>query len=206
MVEQRSPEWFALRRGKVTASRVGDILATLRNGSWAASRKNYAAQLVTERLMGKDPEPFMNEAIQWGIDQEPHAKLAYTNKTGLEVVDVHFVNHPRLVDAGASPDGFVGEDGLLEIKCPTTATHIETLLGSDLKEQYRLQMLWQMACTGRQWCDFVSFDPRLPEEMSLYIRRYERDEKEIAHVENEIEAFLHEVQNTVDALKEKYVQ
>lgn len=203
-MEQRSEEWFAIRRGKVTASRIGDILATIRNGNWAASRKNYAAQLVTERLTGKDPEPFTNEAIEWGVAQEGPAREAYTKRTGNAVKEIGFVDHPRIPMAGASPDGLVGEDGLLEIKCPTTATHIENLLGADLKEQYRLQMLWQMACTGRKWCDFVSYDPRLPPDMQLFIQRLERDDKEVGHVENEVEIFLNEVAATVEALQAKY--
>lgn len=203
-MEQRSEEWFAQRRGKVTASRIGDILSTLRNGNWAASRKNYAAQLVTERLTGKDPEPFINEHIQWGIDQEAPAREAYTKATGNAVEEVGFVDHPTIGLAGASPDGLIGEEGLVEIKCPTTATHIERLLGAEIPEAYRLQMLWQMACTGRRWCDFVSFDPRLPEDMQVFIQRFERDDKEVKHVENEIEIFLNEVAGTVEALQNKF--
>jgi putative phage-type endonuclease len=203
-MEQRSEEWFAQRRGKVTASRIGDILATIRNGNWAASRKNYAAQLVTERLTNKDPEPFTNEAIEWGIAQEAPAREAYTKATGSAVEEVGFVNHPTMEFAGASPDGLIGEDGLLEIKCPTTATHIERLLGADIPESYRLQMFWQMACTGRKWCDFVSFDPRLPEDMQLFIKRYERDDKEVEYIEQEVDLFLREVEATVRNLEEKY--
>lgn len=201
---QRSEEWFKERLGKVTASRIGDILATIRNGNWAASRKNYAAQLVTERLTGKAPEPYQSEAIQWGQDQEEHAKRAYTERTGSEVVDTGFVNHPTVAMSGASPDGLVGEDGLIEIKCPNTATHIETFLErEEVKEQYRLQMLWQMACTGRKWCDFVSFDPRMPEDMQLFIKRFERDDAEIKQVEKAVEEFLREVGSTVDDLQTK---
>lgn len=203
-MEQRSEGWFAARKGKVTASRIGDILATIRNGNWAASRKHYAAQLVTERLSDKDPEPFTNEYIEWGIAQEASAKEAYTQATGSAVEDVGFVDHPTIGMAGASPDGLVGEDGLIEIKCPTTATHIETLLGADVKEQYRLQMLWQMACTGRKWCDFVSFDPRLPDALQLHIQRFERDNREIADIEEHVKRFLKEVDETVEALQAKY--
>jgi putative phage-type endonuclease len=203
-LEQRSEEWFAQRRGKVTASKIGDILATIRNGNWAASRKNYAAQLVTERLTGRDPEPYTNEYIEWGIEQEAPARDAYTKRTGSLVEEVGFINHPTIADAGASPDGLVGDDGLIEIKCPTTATHIENLLGGDLKEQYRLQMIWQMACTGRKWCDFVSFDPRLPEEMQVFIRRLERDDEEIADIEKQVKIFLDEVDATTQALRAKY--
>jgi putative phage-type endonuclease len=203
-MEQRSEEWFAARRGKVTASKIGDILNTIRNGNWAASRKNYAAQLVTERLTGRDPEPFTNEAIQWGIEQEAPAREAYMKKTDFIVNEVGFIDHPTIPYAGASPDGLIGNDGLLEIKCPTTATHIERLLGADIPESYRLQMLWQMACTGRVWCDFVSFDPRLPEDMQIYLKRFERDNEEIARIEKEVKVFLDEVSTTVDALQAKF--
>lgn len=203
-IEQRSEEWFACRRGKVTASKIGDLLATIRNGNWAASRKNYAAQLVTERLTGKDPEPFTNDAIQWGIDQEGPARDAYVKRTGNEVTEIGFVDHPRIAMAGASPDGLIGEDGLLEIKCPTTATHIENLLSEEIKEQYRLQMLWQMACTGRKWCDFVSFDPRLPEDMQLFIKRVPFTHEEVKHLEDEVEIFLNEVAATTASLQAKY--
>lgn len=203
-MEQRSDEWFEIRKGKVTASRIGDILNQLRNGNWAASRKNYAAQLVTERLDGKLPEPFTNEAIQWGIDQEPFACEAYTLKTGNEVQEIHFIDHPTIPFAGASPDGLVDEDGLLEVKCPTTATHIETLLADEIPEKHKYQMLWQMACTGRQWCDFISYDSRLPKEMQLFIRRLPRDEKEIERIENEVRIFQGEVEALVNALKAKF--
>lgn len=203
-MEQRSPEWFALRKGKVTASRIGDILATIRNGNWAASRKHYAAQLVSERLSDKNPEPYTNEWIEWGIEQEAPALEAYTKATGNAVADVGFIDHPTIPLAGASPDGLIGDDGLLEIKCPATATQIERLLGADLPEGYMYQMLWQMACTGRKWCDFVSFDPRLPEDMQLYIKRIERDDAEIARVEREVLLFLDEVEDTARALIAKF--
>lgn len=203
-IEQRSPEWFAARLGKVTASRIGDILNTLKNGNWAASRKNYAAQLVTERLTGEPPEPITNEYIEWGNEQEPRARMAYTSKTGNAVTEVGFICHPTLPMAGASPDGLVGEDGLIEIKCPTKATHIDTLLNETVKEQYEYQMYWQMICTGRKWCDFVSYDPRLPEDMQLFIKRYELDEAKAAHIEEEVKYFLDDVAETVTKLTSKY--
>lgn len=202
-ITQRSELWFEARLGKITASRVADILATLKNGSWAASRKNYAAQLVTERLTGKGPEPFTNEAIQWGIEQEPLAREAYTKRTGNSVQEVGFVDHPTIAMAGASPDGLVGEDGLIEIKCPTTATHIDTFLSEEYNEKYKYQMLWQMACTRRKWCDFVSFDSRLPEEMQLFTQRLHYDEKEGALIEREVQIFQEEVAATVNALESK---
>jgi putative phage-type endonuclease len=203
-IEQRSEEWFAARRGKVTASKIGDILATIRNGNWAASRKNYAAQLVTERLTGRDPEPFVNEVIQWGIDQEPFALEAYIMATGHKVKEVGFIDHPTIPMFGASPDGLVGEEGCLEIKCPTTATHIETLLSGEIPEKHHLQMMGQIICSGRKWCDFMSFDPRLPDDMQRFIQRYTPDEQEIRHVENEVEIFLNEVAATVEQLQNKF--
>lgn len=203
-MEQRSEEWFKQRLGKVTASRIGDVLATIRNGSWAASRKNYAAELVRERLNNKPPEPFTNEYIEWGIEQEAPAREAYEKASGSAVVEAGFVDHPTVPHAGASPDGLVGEDGLIEIKCPTTATHIDTLLNGTINDRYRLQMLWQMACTGRKWCDFVSYDPRMPEDMQLYIKRFERDDKEIKEVENAVVDFLEEVKKTVIDLEVKF--
>jgi putative phage-type endonuclease len=203
-LEQRSKEWFEQRKGKVTASRIGDILATIRNGNWAASRKHYAAQLVSERLSDKLPEPFSNEYIEWGIAQEEPAREAYEKATGNAVTEVGFVDHPTVNSAGASPDGLVGDDGLIEIKCPTTATHIETLLSEEIPERYKLQMLWQLACTGRKWCDFESFDPRLPEDMSLFIKRFEPSEKEIKDVEQEVEVFLREVEEIVNSLTDKF--
>lgn len=204
MVEQRSEEWFEQRRGKVTASRIGDILATIRNGNWAASRKNYAAQLVTERLSGKVEENFTSEAMRWAIEQEAPAREAYVKATGNAVVEVGFIGHPTIADAGASPDGLVGDDGLIEIKCFNTANQIETLLNEQVDEKYRLQMVWQMACTKRKWCDFVSYDPRMPEKMQLFIKRFERDDKELYHIENEVELFLNEVDTTTKALAAKF--
>lgn len=212
MAAQRSPDWFKARLGKVTASKVGDILATIRNGNYAASRKNYAAQLITERLSPENlPEPYTNEAMLWGIEQEPLALEAYRNKTGNSVEEVGFVDHPTIPMAGASPDGLVvdilspfTEEGCLEIKCPTTATHIETLLAGEIPSKHRYQMLWQMACTGRKWCDFVSFDSRMPSEMQLFVKRFIPEADEVERTEAEVKVFLKEVEETIQELKEKF--
>lgn len=205
-MEQRSEEWFAARLGKVTASRLWDMLKTIRNGDWAASRRNYAAQLVTERLTGRSHDRFVytNEHMEWGKEQEPAAREAYSKKTGLEVVEVGIVEHPTIPNALASPDGLIGEDGLVEIKCLLPANHLELLLTEEIKEQYLLQMMWQMACTGRQWCDFVSYDPSQKENMQLFIKRVHRNDKEIKHLENEVEIFLNEVETTLNELRNKY--
>lgn len=205
MTIQGSPEWFAERAGKVTASRIGDMLATIKSG-WAASRANYAAQLVAERLTGEVQESFTNAAMKWGTETEPHARAAYRFYTDLEVEEVGFVMHPKIPMAGASPDGLVSTDGLVEIKCPNTATHIETLQGQAVPTKYHLQMQWQMACTGRRWCDFASFDPRMPEEMQLFVKRLPRDDVKIAEIEREVVAFLSEIDATVDRLQSLYQQ
>jgi putative phage-type endonuclease len=205
MMEQRSESWFAARAGKVTASRISDVLARTKSG-WGAGRKNYAAQLVAERLTGTVEPSYCNAAMQWGTDTEPHAREAYCQHMLCAVEEVAFVDHPTIAMAGASPDGLIGDDGLVEIKCPGTATHIETLLGGSIPDKYRLQMLFQMACTGRQYCDFVSFDPRLPETMRLFVQRLPRDDAEIAEVEREVAAFLAEIDETVAQLRARYEQ
>lgn len=200
-MDQRTPEWFAARLGKVTASRVADVMARTKTGE-SASRKNYLAELVVERLTGRPAEGYTNAAMQWGIDTEPQARAAYEMDTGDTVTEVGFVNHPDMF-AGASPDGLCGDDGLVEIKCPNTATHIETLLSGEIPAKYVTQMQWQMACTGRQWCDFVSFDPRLPGKLQLFVKRCLRDDELIGKMETEVAAFLCEVGAKVDALKSK---
>ena len=193
---QYSPEWFAARLGRVTASRVADVVAKTKTG-WGASRANYAAQLIAERLTGAAQESYTNAAMQWGIDQEPHAVAAYEFRADADTVSVGFVEHPTIPMSGASPDRLVGADGLLEVKCPNTATHIDTLLHPDVPGKYRPQMQWQMACTGRKWCDFCSFDPRLPESMRLFVIRIQRNDAEIAELEKEVSIFLAEIDRKV---------
>lgn len=200
---QGSAEWLALRSGKVTASRVADIVARTKSG-YSASRANYMAQLVAERLSGEPAPSFTSAAMQHGTDTEPQARKAYEFYRDVDVTEVAFVPHPSIADAGASPDGLVGDDGLVEIKCPNTATHIDTLLGQKVPEKYVTQMLWQMACTGRQWCDFVSFDPRMPEAMSLYVERVKRDDARIQELETEVVTFLRELNDKISNLTKRY--
>lgn len=199
MIEQGTPEWFAQRLGKVTASRISDIIAKTKTGV-SASRGNYLAQLVAERLTGQTADSFKSGAMQHGTETEPQARMAYEAETGLMVSEVAMIEHPTIAMSGASPDGLVGEDGLVEIKCPNTSTHIATLLADKAPSGYIPQMQWQMACTGRQWVDFVSFDPRMPEDMQLFIKRVLRDNALIAEYEAEVVKFLAEVQETVDKL------
>lgn len=203
MIEQRTPEWFAARLGKATASRIADAIATTKNG-WGASRINYAAQLVAERLTGIQVDGFSNAAMQWGTETEPEARDAYSFRLDVDVLDVGFVDHPTIPMTGASPDGLIGEDGLLELKCPNTATHISTLLGQAVPAKYLTQVHWQLACTGRQWCDFASYDPRLPESMRLFVMRVHRDEAEVARLEALVVEFLNEVDTTVASLRAIY--
>jgi len=202
-MEQRTQEWFEARLGKVTASRVADIVGKTKSG-YKASRANYMAQLVCERLTGRQGESYQNAAMVWGTEQEPAARGAYEARAGLLVQEVGFVSHPTIQDAGASPDGLIGEDGLVEIKCPNTATHIETMLEGVAPSHYNTQMQWQMACTERKWCDFVSFDPRMPENMQLFIYRVHRDAEIINELEREVEKFLSELDKKVRDLTQLY--
>jgi putative phage-type endonuclease len=203
LIEQGSADWFAERLGKVTASRVADVIAKTKTG-WGAMRANYMAQLVAERLTGNIAESFTNAAMQWGTDMEPEARATYEFFTNATVEPASFVKHPTIGDTGASPDGYVGADGLVEIKCPMTATHIETLLSGSVAGKYVTQIQWQLACTGRQWADFVSFDPRMPATMSTFIKRVPRDDVMIASLEADVIEFLSELRLTVHRLRSKY--
>lgn len=201
MVEQGSDEWKALRLGKATASRMADICARTKTG-WGASRANYAAQLVAERLTGNVAESYSNAAMEWGNATEGEARAVYSFFQGVTVETIDFVPHPTIEMSGASPDGYVGTDGLVEIKCPNTATHIDTLLGKSVPEKYILQMQWQMACTARQWCDFVSYDPRMPENLRLFVKRVNRDDVLILDLEDKVREFLAEVHAKTVTLQE----
>ena len=200
MMQQGTDAWHLARLGRVTASRIADVLATIKSGE-AAARANYRAELVAERLTGKRQESYSNAAMQWGTETEPLARVWYESEVGVVVQETGFVEHPTIAMSGASPDGLVADSGLVEIKCPNTQTHIETMLAKRVPPRYTPQIHWQMACTGREWCDFVSFDPRLPEQMQIFIKRVERDEKYIKDtLEPEVIRFLEEVEKTVEQL------
>jgi putative phage-type endonuclease len=205
MIVQGSPEWFAVRCGKVTASRVADVIAKTKTG-YGASRANYAAELIAERLTQSTAPGFTNAAMQWGTDQEPHARAAYSLLHDVDVEEIAFVDHPEIAMSGASPDGLVGLDGLVEFKCPNTATHLDTLLSETVPGKYITQMQWQMACTGRAWCDFASFDPRLPPSMQLFVKRVKRDASLILDLEAQVADFLAEIDAKVAALTERYAR
>jgi hypothetical protein len=144
--------------------------------------------------------------MQWGTDQEPHARAAYSFLYDVDVEEIAFVDHPEIAMSGASPDGLVGLDGLVEFKCPNTATHLDTLLSETVPGKYVTQMQWQMACTGRAYCDFASFDPRLPPSMQLFVKRVDRDASLILDLETEVSAFLAEIDAKVAALTERYAR
>jgi putative phage-type endonuclease len=200
---QGSAEWLASRAGKVTASRISDVLAKIKSGE-AAARRDYRAQLIAEILTGKPQEDgFVNDAMKWGTENEPFARAAYEVDRGILVDQVGLVLHPEIDRAAASPDGLADVDGLVEIKCPKTATHLEYLLDGAAPEKYRNQMLWQMACTERKWCDFVSFDPRLPQDLQLFVVRLNRDDDAIKKMEAEVRKFLDEVDDVIEKLTQR---
>ena len=197
---QGSPEWLAARAGKVTASRINDVMAA----KTTAAYRDYRAQIVAEILTGQPQESgFTNAAMQWGTEQEKFARAEYEIFCGWDVQEVGLVLHPTIERGAASPDGLVSTNGAVEIKAPKTATHLQTLIDKKQPRQYENQMLWQMACTGREWCDFVSFDPRLPEDLQLFVHRFDRDDKRIAEIEEAVKQFLSEVDDLIDNIRKK---
>jgi putative phage-type endonuclease len=200
MTEQRTEEWFKARLGKVTASAISNVIAKTKTGV-SASRETYSTQLTLERLTNKQTEFYSNAAMEWGTATEPQARQAYEIYREVFVDEVGFITHPRIEMAGASPDGLVGEDGLVEIKCPESKTQMDTLLNQSVPTKYMPQMQWQMACTGRKWCDFVSFDPRMPENLQIFVQRVERNDLYIKMLEEEVTTFLAEIDQKIEILR-----
>jgi putative phage-type endonuclease len=202
---QGTDEWKSERVGKVTASRLADLMARTKTG-WSKSRDAYMSQLAIERIT-KQPYTFpTSSSMDWGTKTEPEARNEYRSICFDEVSETGFVPHPSINDAGASPDGLVGDHGLIEIKCPETHTHLGYILNDDVPEKYFTQMQWQMACTGRKWCDFVSYDPRSPEGLKLFIKRVDRDDCFIATSEEMVRKFLSEVEQMVEKLMNKLAE
>ena len=202
MCEQRSDEWRTLRAGKVTASRISDVLAELKSGKGeAATRRNYRAEIIAETLTGIPCDSFISKEMQWGIDTEPFARAAYELTQDVTVDTVGFAVHPAIPRFGASPDGLVSDIGLVEFKCPLTSTHLDYILAGEVPSEYQPQMLAAMACTCREWCDFVSFDPRLPERFQLFVKRFYRHEGRIREMELKVERFLGEVDEVLARLE-----
>lgn len=190
MIQQGTDEWHRVRLGKVTASKVNDAMMDASKAGY----QNYRAQLVCERLTGRPTETFKSAAMDQGNETEPQARAMYTMTTGMMVQEVAFVDHPAISMAGASPDGLVGELGLVEIKCPQPTEHIRVMTGGTIKKAYREQMQWQMACTGREWCDFVSFCPDLPDDLALHIVRIDANSEAILEMETAVRSFLRDVE------------
>ena len=200
-MEQKTDEWFAARCGNVTASRLYDVMAKTKSG-YAAGRQNYMAELICQRLTGNVESGFSNAAMQRGTDLEPVAREMYLlNQFDAEVTEVGFILHPEIEGFGASPDGLVGDDGLIEIKCPNTWTHLETIKTGKPKRQYILQMHAQMMCTGRKWCDFVTYDDRLPPDLAYFQLRISRDDKLVSEIESELKLFLSELNSELETIK-----
>lgn len=208
-IVQGSPEWFMRRLGKLTASKMA-LALTRTKGGWCATRENVRVEMACERLTGRPMESFSTTAMQWGKDQEPLARAAYAFETGNKVEEIAFVDHPEIDMSGASPDGIIrlvtdsgpgaGNLGLVEIKCPNSTTHLKTLGGGAIPKRYLMQMQWQMACTGAIWCDYASYDPRMPENLQLHIERVERNDGMICVLEDDAMEFLAEVERTVQKL------
>ena len=209
MIEQRTEEWFQQRLGKVTASRISDVIAKTKTGV-STSRQNYLVQLVSERLTGKKGDSFVNQAMIDGIERESAARELYMRTRGVSVTEVGFFDHPTIVMSGASPDGAVNAEedgkyaGLIEIKCPIETTHTNTLMSKSVPSKYKPQIQWQMASVSPnvKWCDFISFNPNFPDTMQLFVARVERDNDYIAELEAEVLKFLDEVDQTIIKLKE----
>jgi putative phage-type endonuclease len=202
---QGSDEWVAARVGSLGASRIHDAVARTKSG-WGASRSNLMAELLVERLTGQPAEKFTTAAMIHGTVTEPEARSVYEFWHGVEVEQVGLIRHPTILGTHASPDGLIGEDGLLELKCPQPATHIDTLLGQAVPEKYVKQTMWQLAVTGRKWCDFGSYQPSLPDHMRLFVKRIHRDDTMIAELETEVVKFLAELDAKLAALNALYVQ
>lgn len=202
-MEQQSEAWFAARLGKVTASRVKDVMAQGRGGAPSATRRNYMMELLCQRLTGTREEGFSSAAMQRGTDLEPVARSAYEIDKGVMVVETGLIAHPRITGFAASPDGLVGADGMLEIKCPLTATHIAVMQSGKHDAQYEWQMLSQMACADRDWVDFVSFDDRLPSELQYVCYRFERDFSRIRTMESAIVEFLEELDELEQEMRQR---
>ena len=194
---QRNENWHADRCGKVTASRIKDIDAKPAKGK---AHNALTLTILAERLTGVQEETKINQLMQWGIDQEPYAITAYENETGAFVCETGFIDHPVISNSGASPDGLVGKDGQIEVKCPSTTTHINTLLTRKVPDEHMPQITWQLACTRRKWCDFVSYDPRLPEHLRLVVIRVNAEDLDIAGIEQSVIRFNQKIDQIIAEL------
>lgn len=199
MMEQGSPEWFEARLGRVTASRISDVMMSPTTKGY----QNYRAELVCERLTGEPVEKYVSAAMLHGTETEPQARAFYELETGLDVIQTGFITHPSIAMSGASPDGLIGSDGGLEIKCPQMSNHIKILTGGEIDDAYMLQMQWGMECTDREWWDFVSFCPSFPCELQMHRQRIRRDDPLIEKIRAKVTTILEEVDDLEIRLSHK---
>ena len=199
--EQRGSDWLKMRCGSATGSRIADVMTKRKDGKISATRESYKRELVIERLTGNTADHFVNSFMEWGESTEPLALAAYEIETGVEPKQIGLAMHPTIKYFSASPDALLGEDGVLEAKCLKSENHLDILLSGEIPADYHWQMYAEMACAERKWCDFVSFDPRLPRKYQLFIKRFERDDEEISRIEAEVLKFNAEVQDMIAALK-----
>lgn len=193
-LEQHSPEWFQMRQGMATGSMMADVVTKKKRGDgYYAAREDYMIDLAVTRLTGLMPDRYVSKAMEFGTENEPRGRAAYEMHCDVMVEEVGFAFHPHIKWFGSSPDGLVGSEGVLEVKCPNSATHLGYILGNVVPEQYIPQMKSHMLCAERQWCDFVSFDPRMPKHLQLFVRRLDREEKMLMELEMEVEKFLGEL-------------
>ena len=197
MFDQGSQAWLESRMGKATASALSNVMMA----KTAAGYQNYMAQLICERLTGEPVETFKSAAMEHGTETEPQARAFYELDTGNEVVECGFIPHPTLANSGASPDGLIGDDGGLEIKAPQPAKHIKNLMGGTIDKAYMLQMQWGMACTGREWWDFVSFNPSFPAHLQLHVQKVKRDQEMIEDITAAVTSFLSEMESKLRVLE-----
>lgn len=203
--EQGTHEWFQARAGKITASEVCDAISFLKRaskngtkGDSSEARENYKVAIVSEILSGEcDLDGYISKCMKEGTENEPFARAAYEVRYDVSVEKVGFVIHPTIERSGASPDGLVGGDGGIEIKCPKTKTHLRYLSAGILPPEYEAQVMWNLACTGLDWWDFVSFDDRLPSRYKLFVKRVQRDEARIKEIEDGVRQFLAEVDEMI---------
>lgn len=200
---QRTDQWHLDRLGKVTASRISDVVGKTKSGSYLASRDSYKWQLVRERITGVPSEFRINAAMQWGIDNEEEARIFYQTLYEVDVEQVGFINHPEIPMSGASPDGLINDDGLVEFKCMETVNHLKAIFNREMPDYYTDQCQWQMAVTGRKWCDLTIYDPRVPDRLQLRRFRLERDDKRIEELENEVKIFNQEIDQIISTIMEQ---
>jgi putative phage-type endonuclease len=203
-IEQGSDAWRALRAGLITGSRVADALKTNKDGSFSASRKDYAFDLALERITGELQGPDLSRVswVQEGKEREPEARDLYSFMTGNEVQQIGFATHDAMPFFGASPDSLVNSDGLLEVKCPKAKTHLQYLMAKEVPAEYVYQIEAELVCTNRQWCDFVSYHPSFPAESRIFICRYKRFADRMVYLEDQVAIFEDEVQAIVKQILE----